>query len=108
MSKIAVTESSGNVFADIGLPNAEEHKRKADLVIKIAKIIAAEGMTQAAAAKRIGVSQPEISKMLRGHFASYSLERLLVMLTKLGRNVTIKIDEPKRASKKPGQLVVST
>lgn len=107
MSK-SVTRSSGNVFADLGLPNAEEHKRKADLVIRIAKIIADEKLTQTEAAKRIGVSQPEISKMLRGHFGSYSLERLLLMLTKLGRDVTIKIDEPKKTLKKPGRLVVST
>jgi predicted XRE-type DNA-binding protein len=106
MSK-TVTKSSGNVFADIGLPDAEEHKRKADLVIRIAQIITSEKLTQTEAAKRIGVSQPEISKMLRGHFSSYSLERLLLMLTKLGRDVTIKIDEPKKAPKRTGRLVVS-
>lgn len=102
-----ITRGSGNVFADLGLPNAAEHKRKADLVIRIAKIIKSEKMTQAAAADRLGVSQPDISKMLRGHFEAYSLDRLMLMLTKLGCNVTIKVDEPTKPTKRSGRIAVA-
>ena len=66
MSKIAITKSSGNVFADIGLPNAKEHLVKAALVSRIADIMEADGLTQTVAAKRTGIDQGDLSKVLRG------------------------------------------
>lgn len=88
MAKMKVTKSSGNVFADIGVPNAKEHAAKADLVMSISRTIKKLSLTQVEAASRVGVDQPEISKILRGHFRPISIERLALMLTRLGKDVT--------------------
>jgi predicted XRE-type DNA-binding protein len=72
MSKARSTKSSGNIFADIGIPNAEEHLAKADLVIGIASLIKSKGLTQAETSKLIGLAQPAVSKLLRGHFDGYN------------------------------------
>lgn len=85
----AVVRSSGNVFADLDLPNPDEHRLKADLVIQIGKLIKLYGITQAQAAERMGVSQPDVSKILRGRYANYSVERLLGFISKLGMDVEI-------------------
>ncbi len=86
-----VTRSSGNIFADLGLPNAPEHELKARLVLTLDRTIKAQGLTQTAAAERIGIAQPDLSKILRGNFSGFSLERLLGAVTKLGSDVEIKI-----------------
>jgi predicted XRE-type DNA-binding protein len=80
--------SSGNVFADIGLPDAQEHLVKAQLVYKIDGLMKARGLKQVAAAK-LCVKQPDISKMLRGDFRQFSVERLLRFLVALGQDVEI-------------------
>src|SRR6266496_1133943 len=80
---------SGNIFADIGLPNAEEHFVKAQLVYKIDRLMKARGLTQVAAARLFGVKQPDVSKMLRGRFNQFSVERLLRFLVALGQDVEI-------------------
>jgi len=98
--KIKSTKSSGNVFADLGLPNAEEHLVKADIVIAIASLIKSKGLTQVQASKLIGLAQPDVSKLLRGHFAGYSFERLFGFLRALGNDVEIKVI----ATKKEGHL----
>ena len=82
-------KSSGNVFADIGLPNAEEHLIKAKLVLKIDGLMRARGLKQAEAAKLFGVKQPDVSKMLAGDFRQFSVERLLRFLVALGQDVEI-------------------
>ena len=93
--KIKSTRSSGNVFADLGLPSAHEDLIKADLVLAIAERIRAKGLTQAEASKLIGLAQPDVSKLLRGHFAGYSFERLFAFLNALGENVKIAISPAK-------------
>ena len=90
-AEIRVTASSGNVFADLGLPNADEHMLKARLVMFIGQRIEQLGLTQQAAAKRIGVSQPDVSNMLRGRFEGFSLERLLGFVRALGSDVEINV-----------------
>jgi predicted XRE-type DNA-binding protein len=90
-SKIKSTKSSGNVFADLGLPNADEHFVKAEIVLGIAARIKSKGLTQAEAAKLIGLAQPDVSKLLRGHFTGYSFERLFGFLTALGERVKIEV-----------------
>ena len=105
MKKIAVTKSSGNVFVDIGLPNPEEHAAKAALVSHIADAIEGLGLTQVEAAKRMKLSQPDVSKILKGHFDRFSLERLLLLLRRLGQDVRIEVAEPKRP-RKTGKLTV--
>jgi predicted XRE-type DNA-binding protein len=94
-SKIKSTRSSGNVFADLGLPSARDDLIKADIVLAIAARIRAKGLTQAEASKLIGLAQPDVSKLLRGHFAGYSFERLFGFLNALGENVKIAISPAK-------------
>lgn len=93
------TRSSGNVFADIGVPNADEHLAKADLVIGIAAIIRSRGLSQTAAAKLIGVAQPDISRLIRGNFEGFSYERLFHVLNALGENVRIVVTDAKPRTK---------
>jgi predicted XRE-type DNA-binding protein len=89
-----VTRSSGNVFKDIGLPNAEQHAIKAKTVSILAKLIEQSGLTQSAAAERIGIKQPDLSKLLRGSFSGFSLERLLLATNAMGADFEIKFKEP--------------
>jgi predicted XRE-type DNA-binding protein len=71
MTTEGYTTGSGNVFKDLGLPNAEEHLVKAQLVFKIDRIIEDRGLKQIEAADLLGVRQPDVSKMLRGEFRSF-------------------------------------
>lgn len=80
---------SRNVFKDIGVPNAEEHFVKAQLVFKIDTILKARGLKQVEAAALFGVRQPDVSKMLRGEFRQFSVERLLRFLIALDQDVQI-------------------
>ena len=89
-----IEAGSGNVFADLGRPDADAHMLKAELVTHIDKIIRHRGLKQVEAAKLLGLSQPDVSRLLRGSFREYSLERLLRLLTALGRDVEIAIREP--------------
>ncbi len=82
-------KSSGNVFADIGLPSAGEHLIKAKLILKIDGLMRARGLKQIEAAKLFGVKQPDVSKMLRGDFRQFSVERLMRFLVALGQDVEI-------------------
>jgi predicted XRE-type DNA-binding protein len=89
MNKKGYETGSRNVFQDIGVPNAEEHLVKAQLVFKIDTILKRRGMKQADAAELLGVRQPDISKMLRGEFRQFSVERLLRFLVALNQDVEI-------------------
>ena len=93
MKRPVSTKSSGNVFADIGLPDADVSLLKADLIIGITDLIKKKGLTQSQAAKVMGLVQPDVSKLMRGHFAGFSYERIFGFLTALGENVTIKVTE---------------
>ena len=99
-----VERGSGNVFADLGRPEAEVHLLKAELVTRIDEIIRRRKLKQADAAKLLGLSQPDVSRLLRGNFRDYSVERLLRLLTALGRDVEIVIREPH--SKRQGRLSI--
>jgi predicted XRE-type DNA-binding protein len=90
--------SSGNVFADIGLADAEEHLIKAGLVVKIGRIIRQRELTQAAAAQLMGIDQPKVSAMLAGQFRGYSVERLMRFLVALGHDVEIVVRPRKRGT----------
>jgi predicted XRE-type DNA-binding protein len=80
---------SRNVFKDIGVPNAEEHLVKAQLVFKIDTIMKERGLKQVEAADLFGIRQPDVSKMLRGEFRQFSVERLLLFLVALDQDVEI-------------------
>ena len=94
----AVERGSGNVFADLDLPDADGHLLKAELVSRIDAIIRQRGITQTEAARLLGLSQPDVSRLLRGDFREYSLERLFRLLTKLGRDIDIVIRRPRSAT----------
>ncbi|MFZ5468213.1 MAG: helix-turn-helix domain-containing protein [Myxococcota bacterium] len=99
--------SSGNVFADLGFENAEEELAKARLTAAIARAIKSRRFkNQREAAEVLGIDQPKISKLLRGHFAEYSVGRLLTFLTRLGYNVEIKVANRPHV-RKPGHLDVA-
>ena len=87
--KIAAERSSGNVFADIGLPDADEVLAKAELARQIGDIIARRRLTQATAARLLGVDQPKVSALLHGRLAGFSVERLVRFLNALGQDVNI-------------------
>lgn len=106
MSDSGVFVGSGNVFADIGLPNADEHLIKAQLVYKIDGIMKGRGLKQVDAAAILGVRQPDVSKMLRGDFRQFSVERLMRFLVALGQDVEIVV-KPARPRDAPGHLSVS-
>ena len=93
--EITIEHGSGNVFADLERPDAEAHLLKAELVTRIDKIIRRRGLKQIEAAKILGLSQPDVSRLLRGNFREYSVERLLRLLTALGQDVEIVIREPR-------------
>ena len=84
-------ESSGNVFADLNLPDAEELFLKATLGYEVFQIIADRKLTQAEAASILGVKQPEISRLKNGKFNHYSVERLLTFLTRLNHDIEIRL-----------------
>jgi predicted XRE-type DNA-binding protein len=89
MSKKGYKAGSRNVFEDIGMPNAEEHFIKAQLVFKIDTIMKKRGLKQVEAADLFGIRQPDVSKMLRGEFRQFSVERLLRFLVALDQDVEI-------------------
>jgi len=96
---------SRNVFKDIGVPNAESHLVKAQLVFKIDTIMKERGLKQIEAAELFGVRQPDVSKMLRGEFRQFSVERLMRFLVALDHDVQIWV-KPHHGSKNAPALHV--
>ena len=88
---IEVQRSSGNVYADLGLPDAEKLKIKTGLVIEIRKAMRRLALTQQDAAKRMGITQPKVSDMMRGDFSNLSERKLMDCLNRLGYDIEIKV-----------------
>lgn len=106
MSKdIQVHKSSGNVFVDLGLPDAEEALAKARLAQSIAGAIARKRLTQVQAASVLGIDQPKVSALLRGRLTGFSTNRLFRFLTLLDQDVEIVIRSKPR-SRKHGKVSV--
>ena len=101
---IEVEIGSGNVFADLGLPDAEKLKIKSGLVIEITKAVRKLGLTQDEAAHRMGITQPKVSGMLRGDFSNLSERKLMDCLNRLGYDIEIKV---KPAAEPLGHLVLA-
>jgi predicted XRE-type DNA-binding protein len=100
-----VTRSSGNVFADLGLSDADEALAKADIARQIARIIERRGWTQTRAAEALGIDQGSVSKLVRGHLEPFSTERLLRFLTLLDQDIEIVV-RPTPASRQHAGLRV--
>ncbi len=86
-----VRRGTKNVFADLGFPDADTHLLKAELVTRLQGVITKQKLTQTEAAKRMGLSQPDVSRLLKGQFRDVSVERLMRLLTRLGCDVDITI-----------------
>lgn len=86
-----VRRGSGNVFADLGLADAEKLKIKSGLVIEIRKAMRNRGLTQQEAARLMGITQPKVSDMMRGDFSNLSERKLMDCLTRLGYDIEIKV-----------------
>ncbi|MGY4473711.1 putative XRE-type DNA-binding protein [Bradyrhizobium sp. USDA 3364] len=99
----AHSRGSGNIFADRGQPNAEEHQLKAALVVQLKRLMAERQITQTEAAKLVEVKQPDLSKLLRGNFKLVSVEKLLRMLTAFDQDVEITV-KPHRKRGEAGRI----
>ncbi len=88
---MSIEASSGNIFADLGLPNPEERLAKAELTVRIEEIMEELGLTQEQAAKRMRITQPALSNLLRGDVRGFSMERLFRCLRALDQDVQITV-----------------
>lgn len=105
MNMADIENGSTNVYADLGLENADEMLVKAKLATKIGEIIRRRKLTQAQAAEVLGIPQPKLSNMLRGQFRGISETKMMECLTRLGRNIEIVVKAGPR-SKTGGHVSV--
>jgi predicted XRE-type DNA-binding protein len=99
--------SSGNVLADLGIPDAAELDTKLRLAVEINRLIKDQRLTQVTAAERLEVSQPKVSSLKNYKLDGFSVERLMSFLLALGQDVEIRI-RPRKAVRSPGRIVVHT
>jgi len=104
-SESRFTESSGNVFADLGLPDAGTRLAKAELARSITAIIQERGLTQREAAQALAIDQPKVSAITRGRLGDFSLERLLLLINRLGMDIDIAVS-PNPEPARPSRMVV--
>jgi predicted XRE-type DNA-binding protein len=97
MANREFTPSSGNVFADLNLPNADDLLAKAELAAKIIAEIHRRRLTQSQAAAILGIDQPKISALKQGKLTGFSIERLVRFLLRLGRDVEIRVKGSSRS-----------
>lgn len=101
-----VTPSSGNVFADLRLPNPEDKRTKVRLAVEINQIIRSQGLSQVEAAQRLNINQPKISALSKYRLEGFSVERLMTFLTGLDRDVEIVIRRKPR-SRRPAKILIT-
>lgn len=101
------TVNRGNVFEDLGMPDADEMLVKAELVLQISRFIGERGLTQVEAAELLGVDQPKVSTLLRGRLRGFSVERLSRFLNVLDQDVAIVV-RPKPRSAPRGHMRVTS
>jgi predicted XRE-type DNA-binding protein len=104
--EVKVEVGSGNIFADLGLPDADTHFLKAQIVSEIYRITSERKLTQARAGKLMGITQPEVSRMFKGSFREYSIERLMGFLTSFDRDVEVVV-KPHKKTGKTGRITFS-
>jgi len=104
-SPIRAEKSSGNVFADLGLPHSEQELLKAKLTLQIYRLIKKRDLTQAEAGKILGIKQPHVSALMRNRSGNFSVERLMEFLTALGQDVEISV-RPARKDRDHGEVSV--
>ncbi len=101
-----IVEGTGNVYADLGLPDPEGMMLKAQLATAIADSIAARKLTRSRAAEMLGMGQPKLTHMLNGRFRGISEAKMMECLARLGRDVRIVIGQKRPRSRKPGKIEV--
>lgn len=101
-----VHDSSGNVFADLGFPDAGERLAKARLAQTICELISAADLTQKEAGQRLGIDQPKVSALMRGKLRDFSTERLMRFVTALDHDVVITICEPKKTGRPAVRVLI--
>ena len=84
-----IHEGGANVFADLGLPDADNHFLKAQIVAELFRLTTERKLTQQKAGTLMGISQPEVSRLFKGHFREYSVDRLMTFLTAFDRDIEI-------------------
>lgn len=104
VERTKVEMSSGNVFADLGLRDADKLKIKSGLVIEITKAVRRLGLSQEEAGRRMGLPQPKVSSLFRGEFTNISERKLMDCLNRLGYDIEIKV---KPAAKRVGHLMLA-
>lgn len=104
-TRAGVRKGSGNVFADLGLPNPKQELVKAQLTLQIYKIVKARGLTQAQAGDVLGIKQPHVSALMRNRAGNFSVGRLMEFLTALGQDVEITV-KPTRKTRGEMDVVV--
>jgi len=104
--KTRIVSGSGNVFADLALPNAEQELLKAQLTLQIYRIVKERGLTQARAGEILGIKQPHVSALMRNRSGTFSVGRLIEFLTALGQDVEIKV-KPTRKAQGEMSVVIS-
>ena len=105
-SNTKVEESTGNVFADLGFPNAEREQLKAKLMLEIYRAIKDRGLTQVEAGEILGIQQPHVSALMNGRSGNYALGRLFEFLNALGRDVEIAVRPKARSEAAHTRVVV--
>ena len=104
---LTVESGSGNPYADLGLPEAEDMRVKAELARQIAQIIKGRRLTQQSAAELLGMTQPKLSEMLRGRFRGISQTKMIECLNRLGRDVNIVVRKAGRRAVGHTQVMVA-
>jgi len=104
---VKVEVGSGNIFADLRLPDADTHFLKAQIVSEIYRLSSERKLTQVQAGKLMGITQPEVSRMFKGRFREYSIDRLMGFLTSFDRDVEIVV-KPHKKSGRGGRITFSS
>jgi len=105
-NKIKMTKSSGNVFADLGFKNADEHLIKAKLALKINQLLKKRELNQVSAEKILGINQPKISALANGRLKDFSIEKLFEFLIKLDQDIDIVVHQKPKRRKTSARLSV--
>jgi len=97
-TRVRAQVSSGNIFADLGLPNPEQELLKVRLTLQIYRIVKARGLTQAQAGDILGIKQPHVSALMRNRAGNFSIGRLIEFLTALGQDVQITVKPTRKVT----------
>jgi len=105
--RVAVHKSSGNVFADLALPQPEQELLKAHLTLQIYRLVKSRGLTQAKAGEILGIKQPHVSALMRNRAGMFSAERLMEFLTALGQDIEITVRPTRKEHGKVSVVVAA-